>query len=215
MDITFAEGLGYAASGIIAVSLLITNLWYFRWVNLAGAMSFSTYGMLIGSTPVAMLNGVITLIDVYFIVHMIRRVDYFHYLTVTYKDSAYLQYFLRYYIRDIGHHFPRFWPEKLSPDQKYTFVLRNAVSVGVFSYHVDDDCGVIDLDYTLPAYRDLKNTRYLIEVALAGEFKQQGITRLRTYTTVARHINYIKKLGFQPVPGEPGNYELKLSPAVV
>jgi N-acetylglutamate synthase-like GNAT family acetyltransferase len=210
MNITFAEGLGYAASGVVAISLLITNLWYFRWINLAGALAFSIYGLLIGSVPVAMLNGIIVAIDVYFILQMMKKVDYFHYLTVTYKDSPYLQYFLRYYVRDIGHHFPRFWPDKLSPDQKYTFVLRNAVSVGVFSYHTEGDCGVIDLDYTLPAYRDLQNTRYLIDVALADEFKQLGLKRLRTYTTVPKHSRYLEKLGFRPVSGEPGTYELML-----
>lgn len=210
MNILSAEWLGYIASGIIALSLLITNLWYFRWVNLIGASAFSLYGIMIGSPPVAVLNGIITAIDLYFIFQMLHRVDYFHYLTVTYKDSPFLQYFLRYYTRDIGHHFPRFAPEKLSPDQRYTLVIRNAVTVGIFSYHIDGDGGVIDIDYTIPAYRDLKNTRYLIREALADEFKQQGITHLRTYSTVPKHIHYIEKLGFTEDPGQPNMYHLVL-----
>lgn len=210
MNISPAEWLGYIASGLIAVSLLITNLWYFRWVNLIGAVSFSTYGLLIGSPPVAVLNGIIAVIDIYFILQMLKRVDYFHYLTVTYKESPYLQYFLRYYTRDIGHHFPRFFPEKLSPDQRYKIVLRNAVSVGVFTYHVEGTCAVIDLDYTIPAYRDLKNTRYLISVALDEEFKRQGVTGLRTYSTVPKHVNYIRKLGFTEVTDQPNTYCLQL-----
>jgi hypothetical protein len=210
MNVPNAEWLGYAASGIIALSLLVSNLWYFRWINLVGAAAFSVYGLVIGSTPVAILNGIIAAIDVYFILQMIRRVDYFHYLTVTYKDSPYLQYFLRYYTRDIGHHFPRFAPEKLSPDQKYTFVLRNAVSVGVFSYHVEGDCAVIDLDYTIPAYRDLKNTRYLIREALAEEFQRAGIKCLRSYSTIKKHVNYIKEIGFTEDPEQPNLYHLTL-----
>ncbi|HMO51346.1 MAG TPA: hypothetical protein PKE26_08740 [Kiritimatiellia bacterium] len=210
MEASVLEWIGYSASAIIALSLLITNLWYFRWINLVGAALFSLYGVLIGAPPVAILNGLIAAIDAYFIVQMTRRVDYFHYLTVTFKDSPFLRYFLRYYTRDIGHFFPRFYPEKLSPDQKYTFVLRNAVSVGVFSYHVDGDCAVIDLDYTIPAYRDLKNTRYLIREALDEEFRQQGIRRLCTYTTVARHIAYIKKMGFTEDAEQPNLYRLDL-----
>jgi len=205
-----AEWVGYIASAIIAISLLITNLWYFRWVNLIGAFSFAVYGLLIGSTPVFILNALIAGIDLYFIFQMMKRVDYFHYLTVTFKESAYLRYFLRYYTRDISYHFPRFSPERLSPDQKYTFILRNAVSVGLFSYHVEGDCAVIDIDYTIPAYRDLQNTRYLIRDALAEEFAAQKIERLCIYSTVAKHITYIKKLGFVEDPKQPNIYRLKL-----
>lgn len=210
MDISFAEWLGYIASGIIALSLLITNLWYFRWINFAGAAAFAVYGILINSPPVAVLNGIIALIDAYFILQMLRRVDYFHYLTVTYKDSPYLQYFLRYYTRDISHHFPRFFPDRISNEQKFTFVLRNAVSVGLFSYHVEGSCAVIDLDYTIPAYRDLKNTRYLIREALAEEFQKQSVTCLRCYSRVPKHIKYIKKLGFTEDPAVPNLYHLAL-----
>ena len=210
MSPEYVEWVGYIASAVIAASLLISNLWYFRWINLAGALIFCLYGLLIGSIPVAMMNGLIAVIDVYFIIQMTRKIDYFHYLTVVFKESGYLQYFLRYYTRDISYHFPRFFPEKLPPDQKFTFVLRNAVSVGVFSYHKEGDCGVIDIDYTIPAYRDLKNTRYLIRDALARDFEQEGIKRLSVYSTVSNHVSYIKKLGFTPDATHPNVYNLAL-----
>jgi hypothetical protein len=204
------EWIGYIASAVIALSLLITNVWYFRWINMIGAFLFSMYGLLIGSMPVALLNGLITGIDLYFIIQMTNKVDYFHYLTVTYQDSPFLRYFLRYYSRDISFHFPRFNLDNLSPDQKYTFILRNAVSVGLFSYHVAGDCAEIDLDYTVPAYRDLKNTRYLIRDALAKDFTAQGIKRLCIFSTVPKHVDYIKKLGFAEDPGQPNMYRLNL-----
>jgi hypothetical protein len=204
------EWIGYIASAIIALSLLITNVWHFRWVNLVGAVLFSIYGLMIGALPVAFMNGLIAVIDVFFIVQMSNRVDYFHYLTVSYKDSPFLRYFLRYYTRDIGFHFPRFSQDALSPEQKYTFILRNAVSVGLFSYHVEGDCAVIDLDYTIPAYRDLKNTRYLIRDGLAEDFAAQGITRLCTYSSVPKHIAYIKKLGFREDPTQANLFHLDL-----
>lgn len=204
------EWIGYAASAVIACSLLITNVWHFRRINLVGASLFCVYGVLIGAKPVALMNGLIACIDIYFIVQMMNRVDYFHYVTVTYKESKYLQYFLRYYTRDIGYHFPRFFPDKLSPEQRYTFVVRNAVSVGVFSYHVDGDCGVIDLDYVTPAYRDLKNTRYLLREALGQEFAKQNLSRLRVYSTVPKYVKHIRVLGFSEVPDQPHVFELKL-----
>lgn len=204
------EWVGYIASAVLAISLLITNVWYFRWVNLVGALLFAVYGLLIKSMPVFYLNGLITGIDVYFIFQMTNKVDYFHYLTSTYKESAYLRYFLRYYSRDISHHFPRFNIDKCPQEQKYTFVVRNAVSVGLFSYHLEGDCAVIDLDYTIPAYRDLKNTRYLIRDALAAEFASQGVTCLRIYTAVPQHIRYLKRLGFDEDKEQSNTYHMKL-----
>lgn len=196
MSATQLEWIGYIASGVLALSFIITNVWYFRWVNLIGASLFAVYGLLIKSMPVFYLNGLIAGIDVFFIFQMMNKVDYFHYLTSTYRDNEFLRYFLRYYSRDISYHFPRFDLDECPPDQKFTFVVRNAVSVGLFAYHIEGDCAVIDLDYTIPAYRDLKNTRYLIRDALADEFGQHSIKRLCTYTTVPQHIRYIKRLGF-------------------
>ncbi len=210
MTTEYLHYFGYAASGLIAISLLISNIWYFRWINMTGAFLFSVYGLLIGAVPVAALNGLITVINLTFIVKMFRKVDYFHYLMVTYRDSPYLQYFLRYYTRDIGHYFPRFQLDKRDPEQRYSIVLRNAIPVGVFSYHKEGDCAVIDLDYTIPAYRDLKNTRYLIEHALADEFKEQGINRLCTYTSVAAHVRYILKMGFYVDPEIPHLYHMNM-----
>ncbi len=208
--ISTAEWIGYGASAVIAVSLLITNVWYFRWINMAGAFLFCLYGLLIQSIPVAFMNGLIGFIDLYFIVQMIIRVDYFHYLDVKYRDNSYLQYFLKYYVRDIGYHFPRFAPEQCPPDQKYTIILRNAIPVGVFSYHKEGESGIIDLDYIIPEYRDLKNTRLLIRDGLAGEFKDRNIRRLTVETAVPKYIKYIKALGFEEDPERDNTYHLPL-----
>ena len=50
------EGFGYAASLIILVSLLMTNVFRLRMINLAGSLCFSLYGWLIGSWPVCIIN---------------------------------------------------------------------------------------------------------------------------------------------------------------
>ena len=46
------EVIGYAASLIILVSLLMTNVYRLRLINLAGSLCFSLYGWLIGAWPV-------------------------------------------------------------------------------------------------------------------------------------------------------------------
>ena len=45
----FKEGVGYAASLIILVSLLMTNVFRLRVINGLGSVLFAAYGWLIGS----------------------------------------------------------------------------------------------------------------------------------------------------------------------
>ncbi len=210
VTVTNAEWIGYGASAVIAVSLLITNIWYFRWINMAGAFLFCLYGFLISSIPVAFMNGLIGFIDLYFIVQMLKRIDYFHYLHVRYREDSYLQYFLKYYVRDIGYYFPRFAPEKCPPDQKYTIILRNAVPVGVFSYHAEGHDGIIDLDYIIPEYRDLKNTRLLIRDGLSDAFEKQNIRRLTVVSSIPGYVAYITSIGFEKDPDRDQTYHLPL-----
>ncbi len=49
---TLLELLGYTASLLIAVSLMMTSVLRLRVINLAGAAAFSAYGFLIGAVPV-------------------------------------------------------------------------------------------------------------------------------------------------------------------
>ena len=48
-----------------------------RLVNMIGAATFSLYGYLIGSIPVAGMNGFIVLINLYYLVQMYRSKTFF------------------------------------------------------------------------------------------------------------------------------------------
>ena len=50
------EWFGYAASVVVAVSLLMSSLIKLRWINMVGSLMFTGYGLLIGAYPVALLN---------------------------------------------------------------------------------------------------------------------------------------------------------------
>ena len=64
--------LGYAASLLIATSLLMRSIVRLRIINMAGAATFSLYGFLIGAYPVAFLNLMTTTIN---IVQLIRNAN--------------------------------------------------------------------------------------------------------------------------------------------
>ena len=65
--------LGYAASILIATSLLMRSIVRLRLINMAGAATFSVYGFLIGAYPVAALNLMTTAINIVQLVRLQRR----------------------------------------------------------------------------------------------------------------------------------------------
>lgn len=64
LELNWLELYGYLGSALIAVSLMMSDIRKLRWINLVGAGSFASYGLLINAWPVAILNGFIVLIDV-------------------------------------------------------------------------------------------------------------------------------------------------------
>lgn len=69
--------LGYAASILIATSLLMRSIVRLRAINLAGAAAFSVYGFLIGAYPVGVLNLMTATINVVQLVRLRRRREIF------------------------------------------------------------------------------------------------------------------------------------------
>ncbi len=68
----FTELFGYAASVFVAISLLMSSFLMLRVLNLIGAIAFVVYGLLLGSVPIILTNGFITLIDIWYLVRMLR-----------------------------------------------------------------------------------------------------------------------------------------------
>ena len=71
----FIEWFGYGASVVVGVSLLMTSVVRLRWINLAGSLLFTVYGLLITAYPVARLNFCIALINVWHLSRIHRRRD--------------------------------------------------------------------------------------------------------------------------------------------
>jgi len=72
---TIWEWVGYLASVVVAISLMMSNIKKLRWWNLIGAALFVAYGVAIGAYPVALVNFFIVLIDIYYLVKLYREAD--------------------------------------------------------------------------------------------------------------------------------------------
>ena len=61
------EMLGYMASVFVAISLMMRSVTKLRVINLVGAVLFTAYGLMIAAYPVAVVNGFIVLVNIYYL----------------------------------------------------------------------------------------------------------------------------------------------------
>jgi len=189
------EIIGYTGSALIAISLMMKNIFKLRKVNLVGATTFAVYGLLVQAYPVLILNSFIAIVDVYYLAGMYMKKDAFHLMPVLDHNHPYLNEFLDFHRSDIQKFSPEFNVDKTANANCY-FVLRNLVPVGIFIYkNINPGEANILLDYAIPDYRDMKNAEYLY-YAESKFLKEKGIKNLITESSVKEHRKYLKKLGF-------------------
>jgi hypothetical protein len=188
------ELIGYLASGLIVLSLLMASVLKLRVINLVGAVVFTAYGVLIGSIPVIVTNAAIVLIDVYYLVLMLRdrsRDAYFEVLEVD-PSSPLLRRFVEHYRRDIAHSQPSF--TGIRDDHLAWMVLREAIPVGVVLACPEGEEARIELDYVVPAHRDF--TPGCVLYGESGVFRDRGLTSVATTGDTDLHRRYLEQMDF-------------------
>ncbi len=188
---TALELTGYFASILILTSLLMSSAVKLRIINAVGAAVFTVYGILIHSYPTAFLNGVSVIVDIYYIVKLLRSDSHFSARQVT-GDEVGLDEFLRVYRNDIGHHFPSY-DFQLSRNDLIFLVYTDAIPVGILIGTPTEGRGLrIKLDYSIPKYRDCSVGKFLYE-----ELSGSGLSHLVTGGHNPEHEAYLKKVGFE------------------
>ena len=194
MEINILQWIGYIASVIIALSMTMNSIVKFRWINLAGAITFSLYGFLIGALPVGFLNGFIVCVDVYYLFKIYSKKETFETLEVR-ADNKYLLRFLEFHNKEIQKYFPGF-AYKPELNTISFFVLRNMAVAGLFLAHREDGNVLkVALDYVIPEYRDFKNGRY-IYLRLRRRFIDDGFDKVISLGHSEKYARYLKKNGF-------------------
>lgn len=190
------EIIGYTGSVLVAVSLMMKNILYLRRVNLIGAATFATYGLLVEAYPVFVLNSFISLVDIYYLYEMNKRKDYFSLMPVLDNKHRYLNKFIEHYYTDIIKFFPVFKKDELN-DVHCFFILRNLMPVGLFIYKEEPDNRIrVLVDYAIPDYRDMKNAKFVYH-AESNFLKEKGYKEIVQESTVKLHQKYLLKIGFE------------------
>lgn len=202
MDFDILQYIGFAASIIIALSMTMNSILKFRWINLAGATTFSIYGFLIGAYPVGLLNAFIVSVDVYYLVRIYSRKNYFDILEIK-SDNRYLMKFLDFHQLEIEKFFPGF-VYKPEMNSISFFVLRDTQVAGIFLAHRSGtDTMKVGLDYVVPEYRDYRNGKFLY-TGLQESFVSAGFRRAIAESISPKHEKYLRRVGF--VKAADGTY---------
>lgn len=191
---TAIEILGYIASGLITLSLMMRSIVRLRWINLAGALAFTVYGAVIRAYPVAVLNALVVVINLVHLWRMRRAEESFAVVTMRPNDE-YVGEFLRFHGRDIAASQPSFVDDP-GADRHVLAVLRDTVPAGVLILGTPTD-GVsrVFLDYVTPAYRDLKVGRHLFRTH-TEPLRRLGVRTVEALPGDAEHRGYLERLGF-------------------
>jgi hypothetical protein len=197
---TVVELLGYLASGLIVLSLVMSSLLRLRVINLIGATVFALYGVLIGSVPVVVTNGAIVVINVVYLTRLLRDRSsdaYFEVVPIGTREPL-LARFLAEHDGEIRAFQPAY--TGLRDDHLAWFVLRDAVPVGVvlgrlLPFEAGAGSFHLDVDHVTAPHRDFSPGAVLF--GHGSVLQDLPAERLTSAPGTAMHRRYLERMGFE------------------
>lgn len=191
-----AELMGYLASVLLGLSLLVNNDLRFRWLNTFGCLAFIVYGAMINAFPVILTNTALFLINVFYLVKIHRTEEDFDMLEFK-PDYKIVNKFLSFYKNDIKAYFPEYRHAEVPAEISFV-VLRDMVIANIFAASLSaDGTAYVKINYTVPKYRDYKVGKFIFE----SERKyliSKGVKKIVYDQPLNKnHQHFIKKMGFE------------------
>jgi len=184
--------LGYTASFIILVSLLMRSIVRLRWINAFGSVLFVVFAVLTHSIPVVVMNLGIIAIDLWYVFRISRvRADY--QLVKAERGSAYLEFFYHTHQAEIDEIFGE---NAFSEAKGFSYFICNDEIAGLFAWkeNTPTECQIL-IDFVTPRFRDSRIGTYFFnrQVPL---FREKGYLRFVYVDVGQRHWKYLEKIGF-------------------
>ncbi|MGN8244116.1 hypothetical protein ACTHAM_001015 [Cellulomonas soli] len=202
------EIVGWTGSLLVIVSLTQARVLRFRVLNLVGSVIAAGYNAIVGIWPFAVMNGVIALINVYWLVRLQRERhdDRAYEVVEVTPDDAYLRHVLAVHADDIEGFSPGFVPrftaaaEAGDGARAALLVVRGDETVGVVVVRGEGDgTGVVELDYVTPRFRDFTPGEFVYR--RSGVFGAHGFERLLVTGERPESREYLTRVGFSRVEG--------------
>ena len=202
MSSFWIEAIGYVATGLILIAMLMTSMVRLRIINMIGSFIFAVYAFLIHSYPTMVLNGVLVLINVYQILRLVKGKKPYDLIRASVSDG-YVAYLRDTSYEDICHWFPEFPTLKEKADLAF-IVCCDKSPAGLFlgKLTAPGEIEVI-IDYALPAYRDTTVSKFLYEKLIEDEYKKLVFDQ-----NAPGHTGYLLNMGYQQ--NSDGAYVLEL-----
>lgn len=193
---TIIELVGYTGSLLVVISMLMTSITKLRVVNSLGCVIFGAYALIIHSYPTAALQACLLTINIFRLYNLSRNEKEYQISELKNGDS-YIDFFLKSHYKDIEKYFPevRSFSKNSTTDEmaKIYIVCVGSTTAGLLlSRETSKGILEIDLDYTVPEYRDGSVGKFLYDY-----LRDNGITKIIAKNEVAEHVNYLKKMGFK------------------
>ena len=193
---TIIELVGYTGSLLVIISMLMTSLTKLRVVNSIGCIVFATYALIIKSYPTAAMQACLLIINCIGLYNLSKNKKQYS-ITELKNGDSYINFFIESYKNDIEKFFPKvggFSATSVSDDKAKIFMtVTGSTTVGIMlARKVTDDTLEIDLDYTVPAYRDCSAGKFLFEY-----LEEKGWKKLLAKNEIAEHKEYLNKMGFK------------------
>lgn len=185
----YLEIFGYMGTALVILSMMMTSVLKLRIFNLCGSVLSLIYAMFCHTWPVALLNLVLTVINIVQILRQRHHKHTYGYAKVGAGDGV-IAYFLSHYAKDIAKFFPDFQYSPVENTEVHVTFVEGEV-VGVLIGEREKENLVIRLDYATARYRDLSVGKFVFP-----QLKQQGIKTLIACAGNREHNGYMKRLGF-------------------
>ncbi len=195
-----ATVVGYLASVLLVISLLLNNDLKFRLINACGGVCFVIYGIMIDATPIIITNATVLSINIFYLIRIFNTQEDFDIIYFNAGDRL-IKKFLNYYKTDIANYFPDYDPNA-EGNQVNFLVLRNMAVANVFSANLDESgTAEVKINYTVPKYRDFKVGKFIFDREKKHLLKK-GVKQV-CYREVKNknHEDFLKTMGFEKTPG--------------
>ncbi|WP_158370707.1 hypothetical protein [Cellulosimicrobium cellulans] len=198
------EIIGWVGSVLVVVSLMQARVLRFRWLNFAGSVIATAYNTIVGIWPFAAMNGVIAVIDAYWLWRLTRErhdADVYEVVPVGAGDH-YLRHVLGVHADDIARYYPSFGlPGDAAGDSRWAYlVLRGDETVGVVVVRdAGDGVGEVELDWVTPRFRDFAPGEFVYR--RSGVFAGTGLRSLVVAEDARDTGPYLERVGFARVDG--------------
>ncbi len=190
----FVEWIGYIASFIILVSLLMRSLKRLRIINLVGALIFAVYGFLISAPPVMVMNLGIVVVNIYYLRQIYTSKEYFDIISLS-LVGEYVRSLIEFHRKDLEK-FMTYSEERFEESTFRFLIVRNMVPAGIFAAKpYDDNTLEVTLDYAMRPYQDFKTGEYIYK-RQRNRFASAGYEKLIAFVHSDVHEKYLKRMGF-------------------